>query len=107
MRRVVDDLKEAYLAIKRPIRGYLWALELEPNEKMKSGYHIHYHLIVAIDRIRVEKIPEKLKLQNVWGQFTQVEFIKKSVRGYLMKYLSTPGPRSLDHRMYGISRFLK
>ncbi len=87
MRTMVKCAKARYKAINRPIRGYLWALELADNEGMETGYHIHYHLVIAIDRLRVTELPEELKFQDIWGQRTQVEFIKKSIRAYLSKYL--------------------
>jgi hypothetical protein len=113
MRRMIDKAKIRYESLERPIRGYLWALELAKNEGMESGHHIHYHLVVAIDRLELEedengekKIPKELKFDDLWGQGTQVEFIKRSVRAYLSKYLYKSDGRLLRHRSYAISRNL-
>jgi len=103
MRRMVDNAKFRYNSLKRPIRGYLWALELENKDK---SIHIHYHFIVAIDRIQVKKIPEALKFQDLWGQRTGVEFIKKTIKGYLSKYLYKSDYKMLGRRSYSISRKL-
>lgn len=95
---LIDDIK--YHLIKqldRPVRGYFWALEV--SEK----YHLHYHLCVAIDRLTVKKIPKELKFEKLWGQRTQVTFIKKSVRGYLSKYLAKDSYRVVGLRSYGKS----
>lgn len=107
MRRMIDKVKLHYVALNRPIRGYLWALELKQNENMDGGYHIHYHLVVAINRIYVKEIPEELKFQDLWGQRTGVEFIKRSVRSYLSKYLYKSDAKLLSRRAYAISRTLK
>ena len=106
MRTMVECAKARYKAINRPIRGYLWALELADNEGMETGYHIHYHLVVAIDRLRVEEMPKELKFEDLWGQRTQVEFIKKSIRAYLSKYLYKSDAKIIGKRSYSISRNL-
>jgi hypothetical protein len=106
MRRMLDNIKFRYKALNRPIKGFLWAIELKENEKMESGYHIHYHLVVAIKRLQVSKIPEELKFNDLWGQRTGVEFIKKSVRSYLSKYLYKSDAKILGRRAYSISRHL-
>lgn len=101
MRRMLDNVKYRYSSIKREIRGYLWALEVSEKN------HIHYHLIVAIDRVSWRKIPEALKFEDLWGQRTGVEFIKKSVKSYLSKYLYKSEAKLLSKRSYAISRKLK
>jgi hypothetical protein len=98
---MLECIKKRYKALKRPIRGYLWVLEISPSD------HAHYHLIVAIDRVRWKKIPDELKMENLWGQRTGVEFIKKSIRSYLMKYCSKSDGRLLGKRNYAISRKLR
>jgi len=101
MRRMLDSIKYRYISLKRPIRGFLWALEISEN------LHIHYHLVVAIDRIQVKEIPAALKFEDLWGQRTGVEFIKKSIRSYLSKYLYKSEGKLLGKRTYSISRNLK
>jgi hypothetical protein len=100
MKSMLECVKIRYKALKTPIRGYLWALEVSENN------HVHYHLVLAIDRIRVKEIPEKMKLEGLWGQRTGVEFIKKSVKAYLTKYLYKGDARVLGCRTYAISRKL-
>jgi len=99
MKTMVECAKRRYGVLKRQIRGYLWVLELKRNEKMQSGFHIHYHLVVATDRLNVKKIPDQLKFEDLWGQRTGVEFIKKSVRGYLSKYLYKSDGKILYRRI--------
>jgi hypothetical protein len=106
MRRMIDKAKIRYESLGRPIRGYLWALELKENEGMESGFHIHYHLVVAIDRLNVKEIPDELKFEDLWGQRTGVEFIKKGVKAYLSAYLYKSDGRLLHKRSYAISRKL-
>ena len=107
MRRMMDNVKHHLRALNWPILGYLWALELKANENMESGYHIHYHLVIATKRVYVTEIPEELKFEDLWGQRTGVEFIKRSVRGYLSKYLYKSDAKIIGKRAYSISRILK
>lgn len=100
---MLECAKVRYRALNRPIRGYLWVRQLKENEKMDFGYHIHYHLVVAIDRLEVYKMPEKLKFDDLWGQRTDVEFVKKSVRRYLMKELNHNDAKLWQRRQYSIS----
>lgn len=100
---MLDTAKVRYRALNRPIRGYLWVRQLKENDKMEFGYHIHYHLIIAIDRLEVKKMPDKLKFDDIWGQRTDVEFVRKSVRGYLMKELNHNDAKILERRQYSIS----
>lgn len=106
MRSMVDCAKARYESLNRPIRGYLWVQQLEDNKGMDSGYHIHYHFIVAIDRLNVKEIPSELKFEDLWGQRTGVEFIKKGVKAYLWQYLNKTDARLLRRRSYSISRKL-
>lgn len=103
---MIECLKSRYKSLGLCIRGYIWVMELKKNESMKSGFHIHYHLIVAIDRYEVKVIPEELKFDDLWGQDTQVEFIRKGVRAYMYKYLSKSDAKLLRYRSYAISRKL-
>jgi hypothetical protein len=103
---MLELVKARYAALKRPLRGYLWVLEIAPNSNMRCGYHIHYHLLVAVDRVRWPKIPSSLKFEDVWGQRTGIEFVKYSLRGYLTKYFLKSEAHLLRLRSYGISRIL-
>jgi len=108
MRRMVDAVKERLGALKWSVRGWLWVLELKKNDKMEFGYHIHYHLVVAIDRVSVKKIPPGLKLEKLWGQRTDVQFVRKTVKGYLNKELNkTNSAKLLGKRSYSRSREFK
>jgi len=98
MKTMLKNVKYRYRALKREIRGYLWVLEISETN------HIHYHLVVAIDRVLWSKIPKELKLENLWGQRTGVEFIKKGIKSYLGKYLYKSETRILFKRSYAVSR---
>jgi len=100
MRRMVEQAKRRYNSLNRPIRGFIWVLEISETN------HIHYHFIVAIDRIRWKKIPDELKFEDLWGQRTGVEFIIKGIKCYLTKYLYKSDARILGKRSYSISRHL-
>jgi len=100
---MLECAKRRYEALKRPIRGYLWVRQLKENDDMDFGYHIHYHLVVAIDRLEVKEMPKELIFDDLWGQITNVQFVKKSVRGYLMKELNHNDAKILNRRQYSIS----
>jgi hypothetical protein len=100
---MLECAKVRYKSLNRPIRGYLWVRQLKENDKMDFGYHIHYHLVVAIDRLKIDKIPKELKFDDLWGQRTDVQFVKKSVRRYLMKELNHNDAKLLNRRQYSIS----
>lgn len=104
MSRMLDAAKDRYAALNRPIRGWLWCLELKKNDNMEFGYHIHYHLVVAIDRLNIKKIPAGLKFEDLWGQRTGVAFVYKSVRAYLCKELNKSDAKLLNKRSYSMSR---
>jgi len=56
-----------------------------------EGHRLHFHIVVVIPRIRLAKIPDWLKPdKGLWKWQTRVEFIRKSVRSYLMNYLGKP-----------------
>ena len=99
-------VKKRLRALKWPLRGYLWVMETKKNEEMIGGYHVHYHLIIATNRVFISKIPDRLRLETLWGQRTQVEFIKKSIRSYLGKYINKSDCKMLTRRNYAISRKL-
>jgi len=47
--------------------------------------------VVVIPRLEVEEIPEWLKPDNgLWPWLSRVEFVKRSVKGYLAGYVSKP-----------------
>lgn len=81
------------------LRGYVWVLEI--SDKL----HIHYHLLVATDRIKIKgkKMPEFLKINDLWKCRTQVKFAQKHVRGYLAKYFVKCSSRILHKRSYGLT----
>lgn len=100
MKRMMDNVKYRYKSLGKEIRGFIWVLEISPTN------HVHYHLIVAIDRVKWKTIPQELKFEDLWGQRTGVEFIVKSVKSYLTKYLYKSEARLLQKRSYAISRKL-
>jgi|JI10StandDraft_1071094.scaffolds.fasta_scaffold67790_2 hypothetical protein len=113
MRSMIDIVKCRYKSIGRKLKGYFWVLEISSPDKQKnlSGFHLHYHLVVIVDRLNIKggKMPNALKLNDAWGQRTQVEFIKSSLEGLLIGYLGKNNYRLTDTqgkkiRMFGNSR---
>ena len=82
------------------ILDYVWTFEIS------KGLHLHYHICFAIDRINIknEKMPEWLKLDELWGQSTNIEFIKKNVRHYMAKYFAKNQFRAIGFKSFGISK---
>jgi len=84
------------------IYGYMKVVDVGAE-----GQKVHIHIVVVIPRIKVKKIPDWMKPdKGLWEWRTGVEFIKKSVRGYLANYLGKPmfdlpkGWRSYEIRIY-------
>ncbi len=85
--------------------GYIWTSEV--SEEL----HWHYHFCLATERLNLkgQKIPNYLKVDDVWGARCQVEFVKKNVRHYMAKYFAKHNSRILDDsknrcvRSYGLS----
>jgi hypothetical protein len=99
--RMLENIRyhiEKQLKIK--IRGFVWVLEASKRD------HLHYHLCLAIDRLNASKMPKELMFEKLWGQRTQVRFVVKTVRGYLMKYLAKEQSAVEHLRSYGRSRNL-
>ena len=69
------------------LRGFIWTAEI--SEKL----HYHFHLCVAIDRVNWKTIPERLKFENLWGQRTEIDFVKKRLSertaSFVIKNLAT------------------
>lgn len=98
-RRMLDDVKYTYEEIlNRPVRGYIWTAEVS------QSLHWHYHLCVAVDRLKFRRIPDELKFEDLWGQRTGVEFVRKDVRHYMAKYFAKENARVLGARAFGSSR---
>lgn len=106
MRRMMDIIKDHLIAENRPILGYIRVQEIKPNEKIEGGWHVHEHIVVAIKRVKWKTIPERLKFNDIWGQRTGVEFVRKGVKCYLSKYLYKSDAKLLGKRSYAISRKL-
>lgn len=111
IRSLIDVAKYRYSALKREIRGYFWTLEVSTPEQDKVGYHPHYHLVIACDRLnfRGKGMSDYLKFDDVWGQRTQAQFVRKNIRHYLSGYFAKNDWRVTDVngsrvRMYGTSR---
>ena len=95
---------------KFPILDYVWTAEI--SERL----HFHYHLCVATSRmdLKNQKIPKLLKFDKLWGQRTEIDFVKKNVRHYMAKYFAKNNSRAKmfdletgkkSHvRSYGISK---
>ena len=94
---VLDALKKRFKRRQIGFYGYLWTAEV--SEKM----HFHYHICVAIDRLdfKGERLPAWLKLQDVWGRRTGVEFVKRNVRHYMAKYFAKHNARVVGLRSFG------
>ena len=73
------SVKYRYQEIDRKLLGYVWTLECSER------FHVHYHLVTAINRLDVRKMPVNLKLEGLWGRRTGVEFVKGNVKEYLQK----------------------
>ena len=92
------------------VRGHIWTCEIGTKTYEKTNnpedLHWHYHVCICIDRKRFDRIPKLIKFDNIWGQRTEIDFVKKNVRHYLAKYFAKHNARVIGTRSYGISRKL-
>jgi hypothetical protein len=85
--------------------GYIWTSEV--SEEL----HWHYHFCLSTERLKLkgQKLPKYLKVDDVWGARCQVEFVKKNVRHYMAKYFAKHNFKILNDdkdrciRSYGLS----
>jgi hypothetical protein len=95
----INIMKKRFLRHKIPVLGYFWVNEVS------EGFHHHYHIAIATKRVNFRKLPKWIKFDDVWGQGTSIEFIKKSVKAYLGKYIGKNNiGRMMNFRTYGRSQ---
>jgi hypothetical protein len=94
------DAQKKYARNGVKILDYVWTFEIS------EALHLHYHICFGIGRINIKgkKLPEWLKLDELWGQSTQVEFIKRNVRHYMAKYFAKNQFRAIGYKSFGISK---
>jgi hypothetical protein len=103
-KEMINIVRKYYKRIGLEIRGFVWTNEISEN------LHWHYHLCVATDRINLRggKIPKLLKFDKIWGQRTEIDFVKKNVVGYMSKYFAKSNLRhETGFRSYGVSQKFK
>lgn len=99
--------------IGAPVLGWVWISEVGQKTynitKDPKDLHWHYHLAFACPRLELKgkKLNKLLKFENIWGCRTEIDFVKKNIRGYMMKYFSKNNMKVEGVRSYGISRKLK
>jgi hypothetical protein len=98
---MIKIIREYFKREGNPILDFVWTGEVSEN------LHWHYHLCIAIDRVKWKKIPERYKFENIWGQRTQIDFVKKNVKYYMSKYFAKSNYRIEGKRSYGISKIKK
>lgn len=101
IRNVLHVLRKRFKRKGIRLHGYIWTSEVSDD------LHWHYHVCVSIDRLNVIKMPDYLKLDNVWGARCQVAFVKKNVRHYMAKYFAKHNYRIEGIRSYGMSKIKK
>lgn len=100
---VINALKKRCKRNGTPILGYVWISEVSED------LHWHYHIAVAINRINVkgEKLPEYLKLDNLWHCRTGVEFVKKNIKHYMAKYFAKNHYKMLAQDKNGMNKIIR
>lgn len=97
-RQMLDNARKRFKAQDVSVRGFIWTAEV--SEKL----HWHYHVCFAVDRVSWSKIPQWMKFNNLWGQRTGIEFVRKNVKHYMAKYFAKHQYRVIGQRSYGRSR---
>lgn len=95
---MMQIIKDRFKELNYPVLDYVWTSEVSEN------LHFHYHLAVAVNRINIKKIPQKLKFEKIWGMRTEIDFVKKNIRHYMAKYFAKSNYRIEGLRSYGISK---
>jgi hypothetical protein len=99
IKQFIDIMQKRFLRHKIPVLGYFWVNEIS------DGFHHHYHIAIATRRLNFKKLPKWIKFDDVWGQGTSIEFIRKSVKAYLGKYIGKNNiGRMMNFRTYGRSQ---
>jgi hypothetical protein len=107
-RRMLHLARKRYKKLGFNINGFVWTAEVtDETESKGKGLMWHYHLGVALDKrmnIKGKGIPKELKFEDLWGQRTEVEFVKKNIRFYMAKYFAKHNARVIGTRSYGRSK---
>jgi hypothetical protein len=101
IKTMMKIVTEYFKRLGYPVRAFIWTLEVSAN------LHAHYHVGIAVDRMNLKKIPKQMKFNGIWGQRTEIDFIKKNVKHYLAKYFAKHNSRLEGYRSYGMSKNLK
>jgi hypothetical protein len=96
-KKMIDAIRKRIEREGLKIRGFIWTAEISDN------LHYHFHLCISIDRVNWKTIPERMKFDDLWGQRTQIDFVKKNVRHYMAKYFAKCDARIIGKRSYGKS----
>ena len=117
MRMFMGNLKKAFKRSGINLLSYVWVHEVKYKEARGKQLeaHIHYHFVLAIERIEVTggSLPECLSssyLTSMWGQIGKIKFITGGTAclNYCSKYISKNGSSEngvvLGIRRYGASR---
>lgn len=81
---MIDNVKYRYKSIGFKIKAYFWVSEVSDNHQW------HYHLCVVTDRMNLKgkKMPKEIKFERLWGKWTGITFVEKSIQSYLTGYLN-------------------
>lgn len=102
IRQFIGVMSKRFERHKLPVLGYFWVHEIS------EGHHHHYHIAIAIKRVFWKKLPRWVKFDDVWDRGTSIEFIRKSIKAYLGKYIGKSNiGRLMNYRKYGKSRQYK
>lgn len=83
------------------ILDYIWTSEVS------NDLHWHYHLAIAIDRVKWKKIPKNFLFERLWGQRTEIDFVKKNIKNYMSKYFAKSNYRIEGIMSYGRTKNYK
>jgi len=99
IKQFIDTMQKRFERHKIPVLGYFWVNEIS------DGFHHHYHIAIAVKRTFFKKLPKWIKFDDVWKQGTNIEFVRKSVKAYMGKYIGKNNiARLRNFRTYGRSK---
>lgn len=98
---MLNIIREYFKREGTPILDYVWTSEVSEN------LHWHYHIAIAINRVTWTTIPKRFFFEKLWGQRTEIDFVKKNIKHYMAKYFAKSNYRIEGLMSYGTTKNYK
>ena len=98
---MVKIVKNYFERNETAVLDYIWTCEVSENN------HWHYHLAIAINRVKWKEIPKRFFFERLWGQRTEINFVKENIKYYMSKYFAKSNYRIEGLMSYGSTKNYK